>query len=262
MKSLLAVICIFSLSFWSCKKDEPITLNSTLKLAFEYKVNDVELHNHGSVLHKFVSPSNDTFTISQFKFYISNVKFINSSSNSSYTEPNSYHLLGYDNGVNISEGFSLNSIPKGTYDKLQFSLGVDSLANFSIAKLGDLDPNNNMAWDWNTGYKFFLLEGNLYRNSTVGGLVFHLGGPKIYKTLTFDLNINGKSGLEIGSNSYNINFVADVNAAFKSPNLIDFKLVNEYMGQDGVAQQISENYAKSMFSLSVSEANSSHSHSH
>ncbi|TAF75524.1 MAG: hypothetical protein EAZ53_05335 [Bacteroidetes bacterium] len=183
MKNYIAILATV---FVLCNCSKEVKPKAVLTL-FSENTGDgtTDLHIHGSEKHKFVTLKGDTFTVDNFKYYISNVKLSNETS--SYSIPDSYYLFGYEDGDNLREsGASITGIPDGEYTKISFSIGVDGAANASTAKKGDLDPNNNMAWNWDTGYKFVTLEGN-FLNGTVGGITYHIGKNENYKELSFDL---------------------------------------------------------------------------
>src|SRR5687768_8309631 len=190
---LTLLFAAFFLTFTSCGKDDddvvcdncpgndmiyPDSLAGELKVAFVHSIDQTPL-----VLstQQYQNPASQTYNITKLKYYISNVKLINSQTGKTFSEPNSYHLI--DPSVQKTT-FNFKGVPVKGYDRIQFSVGVDSVQNSRTDQKGDLDPNNEMAWDWKTGYKFFIMEGF----SGSQGLVFHVGNNANFKTLTFPLN--------------------------------------------------------------------------
>ena len=191
---------------------------------------------------KYVSPAGDTFKLGELKYYISNVTLKNAITGKVYTEENSYHLIDVNNN---KTSFTLNNIPKDIYDEITFSIGVDPVANKKTDQVGDLDPNNEMAWDWNTGYKFMVATGKFYDLGVEKGLVFHVGSDANYKTVTLAF----PKGLKLPSDKLQSMLIsADVNQMFRSPNQIDFNQINAVMGGPN-ATKIAENYANGMFTV-------------
>jgi hypothetical protein len=134
-------------------------------------------------------------------------------------------------------------VPIGSYNEINFAVGVDKNRNTSIVQVGDLDPNNNMAWDWNTGYRFVVLEGRTKDNL---GLVFHIGTDENYQTYTIKLSKN----IEITAGATaNIRLTTNAAELFKTPHTINFSAINDVMRGDD-AKKISQNY-KDMFSITV-----------
>ena len=191
---------------------------------------------------KYVSPAGDTFKINSLKYYISNVSLKNAITGKTYTEENSYHLIDLNNN---KTSFTLNNIPKDVYDEITFSIGVDAVANKKTDQVGDLDPNNEMAWDWNTGYKFLVATGKYFDKGAEKGLVFHVGSDANYKTVTLKF----PKGLKLPSvKQQNMVLAANVNQLFENPNLIDFNQINAVMGGANAAK-LAENYGNGMFTV-------------
>jgi len=140
-------------------------------------------------------------------------------------------------------------IKKGEYSKLNFSIGVDSIKNTSLDNSGDLDISNSMAWDWNTGYKFVVMEGKYFNDTsnpnTSIPLVFHIGlNPSYQKvSLSFE-NINDK-GI-FSTDNKKIVLRVDLNDFFSSPNQIDFDEMNNIMGKSAI---LTENYQNDFITL-------------
>ena len=179
------------------------------------------------------------YKVTKLMYYISNVKLINTQTGKTFAEPNSYHLI--DLGANKTS-FSFTGIPVKSYDKIEFAIGVDSKANSSTDKKGDLDPDHDMAWDWNTGYKFFVMLGFTSNNK---GLVYHIGSNSNYKTLSFPLNqtVNFQKDKPVTAN-----VTVNLNELFRNPNTIDFDTVFNFMGGPG-AKMMAENDADDLFNI-------------
>ncbi len=95
----LFAIAILALTFTNCKKDKvtepeptpatPAATTGNLKIHFEAMVGDSALVLSTST---YTTQAADTFKVSMFKYYISNIK-ITKADNSVFSEPNSYHLI-------------------------------------------------------------------------------------------------------------------------------------------------------------------------
>jgi hypothetical protein len=191
---------------------------------------------------KYVSPAGDTFKLGELKYYISNVSLRNAITGKVYTEDSSYHLIDVNKG---KTSFTLNSIPQDVYDEITFHVGVDPVANKKTDQVGDLDPETEMAWNWNTGYKFMVATGKYYDQGVEKGLVFHVGSDDNYKKVTLNFPV----GLKLPSaKTKNMIITSNVNQLFENPNLIDFNQINSVMGGPNAAK-IAENYANGMFSV-------------
>ncbi len=240
---LVAVTLLFAAS---CREKDPEpTGNGSIKLEFSNKVGGSALN---LAVQTYTNDHGDTFTVSKFNYYISNVKMANTNS-SVYTENESYHLLQHDNNSTMS--FDLATVPYGNYNQLTFMLGVDSTHNVSGAQGGALDPLNGMFWTWNTGYIMLKFEGNSPQSTGPGGLVqIHCGGftgaNSVVRTITLTL----PNTITVGKNATpHVHIDADVLKMLKSPNQINFATTNLVMTPGVEAKQIADNYA-GMFSIS------------
>ena len=214
----------------SCSSEKNVTIK------FEAYVNGEELEYGKS----YASPNGDgTFSINDFKLYVSNLQFIsNENSDKNYIEKDSYHLLRFQ--AKNSYSFVLNNISLEPYDKIKISIGIDEKSNLSINRRGDLDPTNQMAWNWTSGYKFLLFEGLYSPKSTDNEIpiVFHIGFSENKKDLEFDI-----------STKEEIQFVIDINEMFKNPNTIDFNKLPKVLFNEKHAALLSSNYADSFIKL-------------
>lgn len=193
----------------------------------------------------YQSPAGDTYAVQKLRFYLSNVKLISQDGSVVYTEPDSYHLITLDGKL----GFALDKVPAARYTKLEFAIGVDEARNHSIDQFGDLDPSNDMVWDWNTGYKFLSLEGLYTGNTKDGGLVFHIGEDSNFILFNMDL----PQALDLSQKTEgSIVLQADVNELFQNPHLIDFDELNTAMGGEN-ARKIVENYRNGFIKIAISE---------
>jgi len=226
---IIVAITVISL-FIGCSSENVVTLT------FDVYVGGEPLEFGKS----YPSPNGDgSYSINDFKLYVSNVKLISrNGSDENYIEPDSYHLLKFQETNSFS--FALNNVPNESYDKIQISIGVDEEANFSKGYPGDLDPTNQMAWNWTQGYKFLLLEG-LYTPESSDQkvpLVFHIGFSENMKDFQFKL-----------ASSNNIQFVIEINELFKNPQVIDFHTYPRILFNPAHSSMISQNYANSFIRI-------------
>ncbi len=233
MKHLTALALIGALTFSSCQEEE-IPAQMAVSINFENQLNGKPLTlNTGS----FTLPSGEAFTAKKLKYYVSNVVLKDSQTGTTYQVPDSYHLIGQD----FNSTIDLGMIPSANYDEITFSLGVDQVANSKTDQTGDLDPNNDMAWNWLSGYKFVVLEGE-FTHKTSGartGLVLHIGRNQNYKTITQSI-----SGIRAGK-SAQIGLVTKVEELFLAPNPMNVsELASTTIMGGALADKIGENYAE------------------
>ena len=154
-----------------------------------------------------------SFVVRDFQFYLSNIRL--SDHSGAHAETDSYHLVRFDGD---EPGFSivLQALPRQSYDRIEFGIGVDAPANKSLEQHGDLDPNGRMAWTWEVGYKFVLLEGALVRGEESVPLVYHVGFDESYTPVSIAL-----AGERLESGSPRLDFRVDIQAMFKGAATID-----------------------------------------
>ena len=103
----------------------------------------------------YVNASGENFSVTNFRYYISNVKLIKDDG-SKYSVPNSYFLIDANDTNSLK--VNLANIPGGKYTGVEYLIGVDSARNVAGAQTGALDPVNGMFWSWTQGYIFLKLE--------------------------------------------------------------------------------------------------------
>lgn len=247
---LLALSSLLIVAFESCKKDtvtetpDPApTPTETGNLVVEFK-NTVDLAPlvYGQ---KYLNPSGDTFKVSKFNYYISNI-VLTREDNSVYTQTDSYRII--QQAAPSSMVVQVANVPVGNYKSIKLMLGVDSAKNNSGAHTGGLDFNyaSDMFWGWNTGYIFLKLEGTAPTSTLSNGYFeYHIGGyGGVNKTQrTFDLGLTGTTANVTTSKTPTINLITDVNELFKNPTVISFSTLPSVVSAGANAKKIADNYA-------------------
>ena len=179
-KLLLPLLALMSLL--SCNDPEIVDPEkATVRLKMEHHFNGTPIDFDS----EFVTSYGDTIQFSVFKYYLSNLVFMDDEGNEFALEE-SYYLVSTEES-NIQE-IEISDLEAGDFTSFKLSVGVDSVANSSITDAsGDLDPNgaDGMIWNWNVGYKFVNTEGTYKNDSTSGSFVLHLGKDENYKTFNF-----------------------------------------------------------------------------
>jgi hypothetical protein len=240
--SIFFLLLVF---FSSCSENESKKDDETEKITLEVQffVKDKPL----KLLQEYQNDLNQNYLLESFKFYLSNFEFESASSNETFKVEDSYLLFSADRERNIFEKEIL--IKKGEYSKLNFSIGVDSIKNTSLDNSGDLDISNSMAWDWNTGYKFVVMEGKYFNipsdlTSSIP-LVFHIGLNPSYQKLSLSFEDVNDKGI-FSTDNKKIVLRVDLNDFFSSPNQIDFDKINNIMGKSVI---LTENYKDGFITL-------------
>ena len=242
MKKMINVL-VFLLLISSCKKEESGQVGTTpLKIS-------IQLTNNGQPLtttEQYLNQSGESYRVSVFKIYISAIKLI-TSDNKTSAEQDSYHLVDLANpeSKELNAGFAA-----GTFSKIEFIIGVDSIRNVSGAQTEALDPLNGMFWTWNSGYIFAKFEGNSPASTAIGqNITYHIGGFKsgenaIRKvTLSFPADkpvIVGKTTLLV--------IESDLSKWFDGPQKISIAQNPSIMTPGGISLKIADNYA-TMFTV-------------
>jgi hypothetical protein len=257
MKANMALLLAGLMLVASCRKKDVPPVDNTpgdntketgqVTLSFKNMVGSVPLILHSE---QYQNANGDSFSVSSYVYYISNISLI--SATDTFAEPESYYLI--NESIPTSRTFTITDIPKGTYTKLRFLIGVDEERNTSGTQSGALDPMHGMFWTWNTGYIMAKLEGHSPRSNTVDNtLIFHIGGfsgphsALRWVTLTLPtplvVTAEGKPAIYLN---------CDVLEWFKEPNVIDFSELSLIMNTSEQSAAIADNYAD-MFTIDFVE---------
>lgn len=245
-----AFIFVFAITLFSCKKDAEIlipdnkTKNDTSKTSLVFKF-EVEVNGQSLMSNSqwFTLANGDSFTVSKFNYYISNIK-LKRDDGTIFSETESYHLNQHLENIT---SFAIQNVPFGTYTQIEFEIGVDSLRNHSGAQVGALDIGNGMFWTWNSGYIFFKLEGDYKTQSMTekSDYAFHIGTDELLKKCSFNLSTNITAKKDKQSV---VTFNANIAEALSET---DFETVHAVSGGKHAAI-MADNYKK-MFSVTKVE---------
>ena len=116
---------------------------------------------------------NEPFTITRFKYYISNLT-LKRIDGTNAAIPSNYFLI--DEQDSTSKKLII-PVDTGSYTAITFTIGVDSIKNVSGTQTGALDPMNGMFWTWNSGYIMAKLEGTSPLSKAPNQAIeYHIGG--------------------------------------------------------------------------------------
>lgn len=168
-------------------------MNGTINLPFYLNTN-------------YTTALGDSIKVSELSYYLTNVSLFN--------ENNVWVNLGNYDLVDVTDAASMNialaNVPAGTYSKIRFLIGVDSLANSTGVHEGELSPAFGMYWTWATGYVFFRMKGRCSGNRS---LTFDIGGDANLAPVEISLTNFKKAGT-----SFTVNTWFNVADIFVSPN--------------------------------------------
>ncbi|MBC7848508.1 MAG: hypothetical protein H7Y31_02170 [Chitinophagaceae bacterium] len=233
----------------SCKKDysaedvviPPEVKDHNLVLNFRAVV-DTNLLEFGDT---YRNNFKENYSVNTFKFYIHGIELINTDSNKTVqVAAGQYFLVDFKDPSTTR--LELTVFPY-KYNRITFTIGVDSIRNVSGAQTGALDPAKGMFWTWSTGYIMAKLEGNFGATA----FEYHIGGfsgtnnvlKKPILLFPFAQNLDMKP-----EKTSELVISANANSWFYNPHEIRLS-VNPVCTTPGIlAKQISENYSK-MFTV-------------
>ena len=220
-------------------------VTGTIKVTFKNVVGNQPLVLDSGV---YTDPFKESYSLSKFKYYISNVKAVASAKNMA-AEKNSYHLI--DQSKPVSTTFSFPAKP-GRYNTLSFMIGVDSLHNVSGAQTGALDVINAMFWTWNSGYIMMKLEGTSPSSNQVNNKIeYHIGGYSGPNSAIRKLDLGAPTGQEIvvtADKTIEIIIEADIAKWWQVPNDIIIAEEPACMTPGILSKKVADNYSK-IFSI-------------
>lgn len=230
------VLCI------ACKKDVQ-EQKGTLQITFKNVVNGAALKLNTA---NYTNAAGEAFTISTFKYYISNITLIKMD-NSELKLPAAYYLI--NEADSASKTISIPA-PGGEYRAISFMLGVDSIRNVSGAQTDALDPVNGMFWSWNSGYIMAKLEGTSPVSTAANNaLTFHIGGFKGQYSALRTIQLISPISLSVSEvRRPQITINADAYTWFNQPNLVRFQTISTIHVPGEDAWKIATNY-RNMFRI-------------
>ena len=247
---ITAILLLLGLSTCQEESTDDMLQGATLTLDLSHLVNGEQLLFNTQT---YTNASGESFLVQDFKYYLSNIKLRNTATGAFYLKPESYHLVRPQEGEAFQ--IQIDDITVGDYNEVEFAIGVDNAANTSTDKVGALDPSNEMAWDWNTGYKFLLMEGQFgeSEDNMNNAFVYHIGGDPNYRLLRFNLSQLSLSTLSLENNgTQSLAVEVDVAAIFAEPTAVSFA-EHPVVMHDPFSQNVAENYAANMFEITAVE---------
>lgn len=252
MKTLIKFFTLISIiTFFSCGDDETTTTGS-MEVEFDNIaiVNGIQqqlsLVTPGSTSYGYTNSLGQKFNINLLRYYISAIE-LESTDGKVYkdvlevsaTGSKGYYLI--DEANPSSQVVELTNIPAGKYNKITFTVGVDSSGVLNGAVGGALDPGTSkMFWNWNSGYIALKIEGQsdasnggvsgaeTVTNTNPNGMAYHIGGWKnipgtafVYnnKRISFDFDTDATVDAK---SSPHVHMTFDVMGLFNGHHKVDF----------------------------------------
>ncbi len=242
---LLTAVALMAASsvFTGCKDDEDETPtptpNTEQKLSFHlHSMVGTSAASYGV---EYLHTSGRKFNIADFRYYISNIVLIKN-------DGSQLPLTGKVILVNpATNEYELSQVPVGSYKGFTFMLGLDSAANHS-------DPTTYPAsnplsiqspgihWDWNSGYIFMKVEGNVDTTLAANGPLdfqyfYHIGMDDFRRTIDFSTS----AFTVVSGSNYEIGIEFDL---LEMLNNVDMRTENEThtMNNMPLAMKIADNW--------------------
>ena len=245
LKQQYTVFLLITLvAFAACKKDEPAN-SYPVTISFQNKAGDAYL----SLNSTYTNPFGENITITNFKYYITNISFI--TTNGTETRiPDSYFLV--DEKSPASKTITLTA-GNNAFKGMRFLIGVDSTRNVSGVQSGALDPVNGMFWTWNTGYIQAKLEGSSPLSpEPFSEVTYHIGGFKTGENTVREISLNFPQTLTLTSTATSEVIIgADAMKWFNGVHEIRIADNSVCHSPGNLAVTISDNYARMFFVAGV-----------
>jgi hypothetical protein len=249
-KFFYAFVGIACLLFCSCQKalraDPDPTPNHDLEIQFKPVV-DADSLQFGNIYYNIF---NEPYSVRNFKFYITAIELSNTDSGKTYkVNKDEYFLIDFADPS--STKLSLNAVPY-TYNRISFTLGVDSIHNVSGAQTGALDPANGMFWTWNSGYIMAKLEGNSTLSNQPNQVIeYHIGGfagpDNVVQNIDLSFPLNQGVGFLPGRATL-MTVTANTNKWFAGPSAISIATTPVCTTPGVLARSVADNYVN-MFTV-------------
>lgn len=243
-------LLFFVITFFVAKAAFATKDSSRVTITFNNKVGKDLL-----VLGKtYSNPFNEPFAVSRFKYYISEVAFY-TMDGAKQNISSSYFLVNQEDSA--SKSFTV-TVKAGTYNKISFVIGVDSIKNVSGTQTDALDPINGMFWTWNSGYIMAKLEATSALSKSPNQMVeYHIGGfRKNQNTVRrVTLNFTASQVMKPDKHLYEqILIEADVNKWFKGKHDLKIAEHTTCMTPGDLAVKFADNYADMFKIASIQSA--------
>ena len=214
----------------------------TLQLRFMHTANNQPLVLRDS---NYINPFGENYVVNKLKYYIGE---ISTGSSKIINDSTGYYLI---NAANEENTIDLK-IEKGSYQFLEFLLGVDSTNNCSGAQTGALDPMNDMFWTWNSGYIFFKMEGSSdSSHADLQRIEYHIGGYKGNNNAARKIKLSMPKGenFRIRENAVTTLIIeTNLDHFWKGTNNIKISEMAAWMSPGGFSLKAADNF-QGLFSL-------------
>lgn len=199
--NILLVLVALSIFAVSCKKDEPKQTSEsitygTVEMIFTPKVGTDALF----MGQEITTPAGELLTINEMKYFVTSVAMVQESA--AETEAIAFDSDSCQSGTwlvdftnpNYDAGFGNQSYsikfkaPIGEYVDARFAVDVPREYNLADVTSNPypLNGSNGMYWSWNSGFKFFVINGTSPAVGTSGEGSVHLSIGQGYRAVNYN----------------------------------------------------------------------------
>ena len=253
------IICLILMFVFSCKKDKTNnddipnnTNNGSVMIRFKGKVD-----NRNFLLNEtYKHVKGWDYRLELVKFYISDIVFTDDKGIDFALDTVAF-IDFYENHLdsNTTGALLALELPEGTYTSLSFLIGVDSASNHSDPSTYSTDhPLSNYKgthWDWNSGYRFVMIEGKMDTTTNSSGTLshgfsYHVGFDTLARQKSFNTCFSLIQGTE-----YDMNLVVDLDKAFYNSgdtiDVINDNFTHSTGSQFSLAEKIADNFMNAFY---------------
>ena len=200
---------------------------------------------HGDPLRlnkKYQNPFGESFEISRFRFYAGKIEGIHRDT-ARKMKMSSYHLIDFSDSSTTYVSLAATT---GTYNGIQFLLGVDSTDQVRGAQTGALDPIKGMFWTWNSGYVTFKIEGYSPLSGEPAHMIaYHIGGYHYPCSTVWKIKLettNDEPFIITGNNKVIMEVSIELDQLFDGSHPLHIKEISSCTTPGELAWMISENF--------------------
>lgn len=233
MKKYVLFVVIMAAGVLSCQKESKNPAFAKLKVTVSHTIYGQPFSESDFNQMKYVSCSNDTFSISRIDFILSKFTFYKKGK-PVYVDKHSYFCS------KSSTSFVIDSIPPDTYDAVSFSFGDNKPADSTNTDI------KSMYWPagMGGGYHFMKYEGYFLDSSLQYGYALHAGGnSQTPPVLSFTVS------LPLKFYTHELTITQSLNTWFDGPPYcFNLSQANYTMGSDSLMSVLLNN-GKNAFSV-------------
>jgi hypothetical protein len=203
---------------------------------------------------QYKNPFGESFEISRFRFYASQIAPVYADLNIKSTGRAVYHLIDFSDSVSTR---LVLPVTAGLCNGIRFLLGVDSLDQIAGAQRGALDPARGMYWTWNSGYQSFKIEGYSSASSQPSHIMaYHIGGYRHPFSTVWKIRINTTDDIAFRltkENKITVEVPIELDYFFDGQTPLHIREISSCMTTGELAWKISENFVGSFNGLTLSK---------